>query len=169
MKYLCLVYLDTAHRNACSDQVCADYVQRLVAGQRLVAAEPLHPTHTATTVRVRNGEVTCSTGPSPPEATIRGRVKVVMPVGSDQLIGLHADEDMFFRVAKESRYRAGDEIVLGLNVNRLHVFDTRIARHPSAMALSLHDGRRLPWETALTVWAAHTLLTASTSPVASSF
>jgi hypothetical protein len=43
------------------------------------------------------------------------------------------------------------------------------ARHPSAMALSLHDGRRLPSETALTVWAANTLLSASTSPVASRF
>jgi multiple sugar transport system ATP-binding protein len=56
-------------------------------------------------------------------ATIRGRVKLVMPVGSDQLVGLHAAEDVFFRVSKESRYRAGDEIVLGVNVDRLHVFD----------------------------------------------
>jgi hypothetical protein len=46
-----------------------------------------------------------------------------MPVGSDQLVGLHAAEDVFFRVSKESRYRAGDEIVLGVNVDRLHVFD----------------------------------------------
>ena len=63
MKYLCLVYLDAARWNACSDQVCADYVQQLVAGQRLVAGEPLHGTHTATTVRVRNGEVTLFDGP----------------------------------------------------------------------------------------------------------
>jgi multiple sugar transport system ATP-binding protein len=58
-------------------------------------------------------------------ATIRGEVKLVMPVGSDQLVGLHADHDVFFRVAKESRYRAGDKIVLGVNVDRLHVFDKR--------------------------------------------
>ena len=63
MKYLCLVYLDAAHWNACGDQVCADYVQQLAAGQRLLAAEPLHGTHTATTVRVRNGEVTLFDGP----------------------------------------------------------------------------------------------------------
>jgi hypothetical protein len=63
MKYLCLVYLDAAHWNACSDQLCADYVQQLVAGQRLLGGEPLHPTHTATTVRVRNGEVTLFDGP----------------------------------------------------------------------------------------------------------
>ena len=63
MKYLCLVYLDAAHWNACSDQACADYVQRLTDGQCFVAGEPLHPTHTATTVRVRNGEVTLFDGP----------------------------------------------------------------------------------------------------------
>ena len=63
MKYLCLVYLDAEHWDACSDQVCADYVQQLDAGRRLVAGEPLHPTHTATTVRVRNGQVTLFDGP----------------------------------------------------------------------------------------------------------
>lgn len=63
MKYLCLVYLDAERWNACGDGVCADYVKELVAGRRLVAAEPLHPTHTATTVRVRNGEVTLFDGP----------------------------------------------------------------------------------------------------------
>ncbi len=63
MKYLCLVYLDAAHWSACSDAECADYVEQLVAGKRLLAAEPLHPTHTATTVRMRGGEVTLFDGP----------------------------------------------------------------------------------------------------------
>ncbi len=63
MKYLCLVYLDAEHWAACSDAECADYVQQLDAGRRLLAAEPLHPTHTATTVRVRGGEVTLFDGP----------------------------------------------------------------------------------------------------------
>ena len=45
------------------DRVCADYVQELTAGRRLIAGEPLHPTHTATTVRVRNGQVTVYDGP----------------------------------------------------------------------------------------------------------
>ena len=49
MKYLCLVYLDTEHWGACSDQVCLDYVRELQGSQRLVGGEPLHPTHTATT------------------------------------------------------------------------------------------------------------------------
>ena len=63
MKYLCLVYLDAEHWSACSDVDCADYVQQLVEGRRLLAAEPLHPTATATTVRVRGGEVTLYDGP----------------------------------------------------------------------------------------------------------
>lgn len=63
MKYLCLVYLDAEHWNACSDDDCADYVQQIAGSQRLLAAEPLHGTHTATTVRVRNGEVTLFDGP----------------------------------------------------------------------------------------------------------
>jgi hypothetical protein len=63
VKYLCLVYLDAAHWSACSDAECADYVEQLVAGKRLLAAEPLHPTYTATTVRMRGGEVTLFDGP----------------------------------------------------------------------------------------------------------
>jgi hypothetical protein len=63
MKYLCLVYLDAAHWNACSDHICADYVQKLVSSQHFVGGEPLHGTHTATTVRVRNGELTLFDGP----------------------------------------------------------------------------------------------------------
>ena len=63
MKYLCLVYLDAEHWNACSDQVCMDYVHALQASQQLVGGEPLHSTHTATTVRVRGGQVTLYDGP----------------------------------------------------------------------------------------------------------
>lgn len=63
MKYLCLVYLDAEHWNACSDNVCADYAQQVAGSGRLLAAEPLHGTHTATTVRVRQGQVTLYDGP----------------------------------------------------------------------------------------------------------
>ena len=63
MKYLCLVYLDAEHWNACSDAECAEYAERLAAGRRLLAADPLYRTDTATTVRVRNGEVTLFDGP----------------------------------------------------------------------------------------------------------
>jgi hypothetical protein len=63
MKYLCLVYLDQDNWNSCNDAECADYVHQLVASQRLVAAEPLHAVDTATTVRVRNGQVALYDGP----------------------------------------------------------------------------------------------------------
>jgi hypothetical protein len=65
MKYLCLVYLDQEHWSACPDHVCASYAQQLSDSKRLIAGEPLHPVHTATTVRVRNGQVQLFDGPSP--------------------------------------------------------------------------------------------------------
>ncbi|HVZ08176.1 YciI family protein [Rhodopila sp.] len=63
MKYLCLVYLDEAHWSACPDQDCFAFASGLAESGRLVAAEPLHPPHTATTVRVRNGRATMYDGP----------------------------------------------------------------------------------------------------------
>jgi hypothetical protein len=63
MKYLCLVYLDAEHWSACPDAECADYVRQLTEGHRMLAAEPLHRVDTATTVRVRGGEVTLFDGP----------------------------------------------------------------------------------------------------------
>lgn len=63
MKYLCLVYLDKEHWSACRDADCAEYAQQLVDSQRMLAAEPLHPVETATTVRVRNGQVALYDGP----------------------------------------------------------------------------------------------------------
>jgi len=57
-------------------------------------------------------------------ATIHGRIFSVMPIGSDQFLGVEvAQKQMYFRVDKEGRYRVGDPITLGVNVNRLHVFD----------------------------------------------
>lgn len=63
MKYLCLVYLDKEHWNACPDRECAAFAQQLAEHRHLLAAEPLHPVHTATTVRVRNGQVALFDGP----------------------------------------------------------------------------------------------------------
>jgi len=63
MKYLCLVYLDQEHWNACPDETCFAYAQRLGSEQRLLAGEPLHPVSTATTVRVRNGQTSLFDGP----------------------------------------------------------------------------------------------------------
>lgn len=63
MKYLCLVYLDQENWSACPDATCAQFAGQLAESKRLLAAEPLHPVHTATTVRVRNGQVSLYDGP----------------------------------------------------------------------------------------------------------
>jgi hypothetical protein len=63
MKYLCLVYLDQENWNSCNDSECAAFVHQLVDSRRLVAAEPLHGIDSATTVRVRNGQVALYDGP----------------------------------------------------------------------------------------------------------
>ncbi|MBL8381653.1 MAG: YciI family protein [Burkholderiales bacterium] len=63
MKYLCLVYLSKDAWNACPDDHCHEFASALAASGRMIAAEPLHPVDTATTVRVRNGQVTMTDGP----------------------------------------------------------------------------------------------------------
>ena len=65
MKYLCLIYLDEANWSACPDRDCLEFANELAGSGRLLAAEPLHPAHSATTVRVRNGNAHSSTVLSP--------------------------------------------------------------------------------------------------------
>lgn len=57
------VYLSKDNRNACPDQHCFDYAEGLYQSGRLLFAEPLHPLDTATTVRVRNGQMTMTDDP----------------------------------------------------------------------------------------------------------
>ena len=49
MKYLCLVYLEDDKLHAIRDSECLAASERLHAEGRVVAAEALHPVHTATT------------------------------------------------------------------------------------------------------------------------
>jgi hypothetical protein len=63
MKYLCLVYLAPDVWNACPDSTCAEYGQKLRDAGKLLDGQPLHPVHTATTVRVRNGAIAVTDGP----------------------------------------------------------------------------------------------------------
>jgi len=63
MKYLCLVYLDKEKWNAVPDRECANCGDSFRQSGVLVAAEPLHPVETATTVRVRNGRLSVTDGP----------------------------------------------------------------------------------------------------------
>jgi len=70
MKYLCLVYLEEkilnafpAHeRQAISDKAMS-YCDKLQKAGQLLAASPLHPVETATTVRVPEGKTSTTDGP----------------------------------------------------------------------------------------------------------
>ncbi|AZE62909.1 MULTISPECIES: YciI family protein [Pseudomonas fluorescens group] len=67
MKYLCLIYSDEQllHTSPDSpkDPECLAYAEAIQASGRLLAAEPLQPVNTATTVRMRNGKVSITDGP----------------------------------------------------------------------------------------------------------
>jgi hypothetical protein len=63
MKYLCLVYLSAEKWSAAPDSTCAAYGQKLKDSGKFITGAPLHPVHTATTVRVRNGQATITDGP----------------------------------------------------------------------------------------------------------
>jgi hypothetical protein len=70
MKYLCLVYLEEATLNALSrservalsDESMA-YCEELQKNGQFIAASPLHPVETATTVRVHEGKTSVTDGP----------------------------------------------------------------------------------------------------------
>ena len=63
MKSRCLVYLSKDNWNACPDDHCFTFAEGLHQSGRLRSDERLHPVDTATTVRVRNGQVTMTDGP----------------------------------------------------------------------------------------------------------
>ena len=63
MKYLCLVYLEKDKLHSVHDGECKTFGDGLRSSGVLQAAEPLFPTDTATTVRVRQGRVSVTDGP----------------------------------------------------------------------------------------------------------
>jgi hypothetical protein len=63
MKYLCLVYLEAAKMHTGSDSECQACCDEFHDRGVLVAAEALQPVETATTVRVRNGQMSVTDGP----------------------------------------------------------------------------------------------------------
>ncbi len=55
---------------------------------------------------------------------LRGTVNSVLPVGSDQFLGMQFGKDeLFFRVGKDLAHKTGSAVELAVDVNRLHVFD----------------------------------------------
>jgi hypothetical protein len=70
MKYMLLTYLDEKAWLALSPEEqqremakCEPHVQRLVSSGKLLDGAPLHPTSTATTIRVKNGRRLITDGP----------------------------------------------------------------------------------------------------------
>jgi hypothetical protein len=70
MKYLCLIYSDEKRIGSLSasdsEKVMGEYgafTQSIQKSGHLLAAERLQPTHTATTIRSRNGKVSTTDGP----------------------------------------------------------------------------------------------------------
>ncbi len=63
MKYLCLVYADEQALEVIEDAECMECGLAMDASGHRVAAEALQPVHTATTVRVRDGQVSFTDGP----------------------------------------------------------------------------------------------------------
>jgi hypothetical protein len=70
MRYLCLIYYDEKNLNALSknerealSKESFAYCDVLRQNGQFIAAEPLEPVHTATTVRLRNGKVATTDGP----------------------------------------------------------------------------------------------------------
>jgi hypothetical protein len=63
MKYLCLVYLEEDKLRNVADRECFACGEDLRERGVLLAAEPLHPIATATTLRIRNGKVSVTDGP----------------------------------------------------------------------------------------------------------
>ncbi len=63
MKYLCLVYLSPEQWNSIPDGECAQYGKGIRDSGHWITGSALQPTHSATTVRVRNGQVSVTDGP----------------------------------------------------------------------------------------------------------
>jgi hypothetical protein len=63
MKYLCLVYLESGKLRAVPDRECMACGDGLRESGVLLAAEALQPVDTATTVRIRNGQLSVTDGP----------------------------------------------------------------------------------------------------------
>ncbi|HUL42772.1 MAG TPA: YciI family protein [Bacteroidota bacterium] len=70
MKYLCLIYSDESQWRTMPKEemgkMSADYfafTEGIIRSGNFIAGNPLQPTNTATTVRVRNGKLSATDGP----------------------------------------------------------------------------------------------------------
>ena len=73
---------------------------------------------------IRPEDVDDSSPARPSALQFSGQVRSVLPVGSDQYLGMRVEGvDLFFRVSKDVQHRDDETITLTLKPKRLHVFD----------------------------------------------
>ncbi len=63
MKYLCLVYIQEERISEVPDSHCVEFDSEIRKSGQCLASEALEPVRTATTVRVRDGNVSITDGP----------------------------------------------------------------------------------------------------------
>jgi multiple sugar transport system ATP-binding protein len=74
-----------------------------------------------------------ATGP----ASIRGKINSVLPIGSDEYLGVEIEGvECFFRVGKEVQHGTSEPVALDVHARRVHLFDPRtglaLLRRPGA-------------------------------------
>jgi hypothetical protein len=92
MKYMLLIYLDEQALGEAEREQCyidsAQLAHELDAKGQYVAASPLHPTATATSVRVRDGHTVVTDGPFAETREQLGGYFLVEAVDLDQAIAI---------------------------------------------------------------------------------
>jgi multiple sugar transport system ATP-binding protein len=77
----------------------------------------------AVVLGIRAEDVASHSGESAGDC-LQGRILSVLPVGSDQFLEVEVEgTKLFFRVGKEGQHKDGENAVLRVNLNRLHLFD----------------------------------------------
>src|ERR1700719_4808753 len=94
MKYMLLIYLDEnalsdSEREQCYEQ-SAQFAHQLSASGQYLDAAPLHPTSTATSVRVRDGKQLVTDGPFAETREQLGGYYLVDARNLDEAIGIAA-------------------------------------------------------------------------------
>ena len=86
------------------------------------------PTGSKATLGLRAEDVTLDPK-AQDDVAIDGVVNSILPIGSDQFIGMKvAGREFFFRLAKDQACAIGDRVRLAALTNRLHVFDAASGR-----------------------------------------
>jgi len=94
MKYMLLIYLDESAPSETERQQCyeasAEFANQLQARGQYLGAAPLHPTSTATSVRVRDGKRLVTDGPFAETREQLGGFFLVDAKNLDEAIGIAA-------------------------------------------------------------------------------